>query len=150
MPEWVTAALALIAGVLVLWLVLVGLLWWQVRRSGERTDWRALLRLVPDVIRLLGRLVRDPEVPRGVRWVLLALLGYLLVPVDLVPDFLPVVGWADDAVVVALALCFAVRRAGRDALESRWPGSPEGLRALLSLVGLGGPEPEHRDGGARN
>ena len=63
--------------------------------------------------------------------------GYLLAPIDLVPDVIPVVGYADDAIVVAVALRFVVRHAGRGALERHWPGTPEGLDALLGLVGLG-------------
>lgn len=91
---------------------------------------------MPDVIRLLRRLAADPDVPRGTRWMLLALLAYLVSPIDLVPDFIPVLGYADDAVVVALAIRFAISHAGRDAVERRWPGSDAGLAALLSLAGV--------------
>jgi uncharacterized membrane protein YkvA (DUF1232 family) len=62
------------------------------------------------------------------------LLGYLALPVDLVPDFIPVIGYADDAVVVALALRSVVRRAGPEALERNWPGTPDGLAAVLRLA----------------
>ena len=78
----------------------------------------------------------DPGVPRGVRWRLWALLAYLVLPVDLVPDFVPVVGYADDAVVVALALRSVVRSAGPEALDRHWPGTPQGLRAVRRLAGL--------------
>ena len=97
----------------------------------------AWLRLVPDVIRLVKRLAGDPTVPRGTRWWLLGLLGYLLMPIDLVPDFIPVLGYADDAIIVAIVLRFAIRHAGMDAIERHWPGTPAGLRSVLSLAGYG-------------
>jgi len=67
-----------------------------------------------------------------------ALLGYLALPFDLVPDVIPVLGWADDAIVVALVLRSVVRRAGPEALARHWPGSPEGLAALRRLARLPG------------
>ena len=102
---------------------------------GYAVDWRDLLRLAPDVMRLIRRLVVDPTVPRATRWWLAGLLVYLLSPIDLVPDFLPVIGYADDAIVVAVALRFAIRHAGMPAIERHWPGAPEGLRSVLTLVG---------------
>jgi uncharacterized membrane protein YkvA (DUF1232 family) len=62
------------------------------------------------------------------------LLAYLASPIDLVPDFVPVLGYADDAIVVAAVLRSVVRAAGPQVLESHWPGSPEGLAALRRLV----------------
>jgi uncharacterized membrane protein YkvA (DUF1232 family) len=67
---------------------------------------------------------------------LVALIGYLLLPIDLVPDFVPVLGYADDAVIVALALRWVVRRAGGELLTRHWPGTPEGLAAVQRLAGL--------------
>lgn len=90
------------------------------------------------MLRLLRRLAADPAVPRGVRVRLVLLLGYLLSPIDLVPDFLPVIGYADDVLVVALVLRSVTRRAGADALQRHWPGSPEGLRVVEQLAGLPG------------
>ena len=92
--------------------------------------------MLPDTVRLASRLARDPSLPRGVRIRLWLLLGYLILPVDLVPDFVPVIGYADDAIVVALVLRSVVRRAGAEALERQWPGSPEGLAAIVRLAGL--------------
>jgi uncharacterized membrane protein YkvA (DUF1232 family) len=63
------------------------------------------------------------------------LLGYLALPIDLIPDFVPVLGYADDAVIVALVLRSVVRRSGVDAVQRHWPGTPDGLRALLRLTG---------------
>ena len=135
-PAWLWTIIGVAAGLVVVWIALVAAIWIQQRRLGTSLDWREILRLVPDVVRLLRRLAADPDVPRGVRWTLGILLGYLLLPIDLVPDFLPVIGFADDAVVVVFALRLAVNRAGRASVEKHWPGSENGLRALLSLAGL--------------
>lgn len=135
MPEWLRVALGVLGGLVLLWGALVGALWAQLRRTGRDVDWRELLRLVPDVVRLVRRLAADRTVPRATRWWLVALLVYLASPVDLVPDVIPVLGYADDAVVVAVALRFAVRHAGLDAVERHWPGSPAGLASVLALTG---------------
>lgn len=132
---WWQAALGIVAGLVLLWLVLVGLLLVSSRRGSRSTDLREALRLVPDVVRLLRRLSADPELPVSVRWRLLALLAYLLMPLDLIPDFIPVIGYADDAVVVAIAVRLVVRRAGAEALERNWPGSPRGLDVVRRLAG---------------
>ena len=137
MPHWLQPVLAVAAALALAWAALVVALVVQARRAGRRTNWRQLARLVPDVVRLVRRLAADPTLPRPVRWWLWALLAYLVSPIDLVPDVIPVVGYADDAIVVAVALRFVVRHAGRGALERHWPGAPEGLDALLGLVGLG-------------
>jgi uncharacterized membrane protein YkvA (DUF1232 family) len=134
--NWWSVLVAVVCGVLLLWGAVVVALLVAARRSGERVRLVQALRLVPDVVRLLRRLIGDPTVPRGVRVALVALLAYLVSPIDLVPDVIPVVGYLDDAVVVALVLRFVTRRAGADALTRHWPGSPEGLRALRSAVGL--------------
>jgi uncharacterized membrane protein YkvA (DUF1232 family) len=135
MPEWLTIVLSVLGGILLLWVVLLVVLWVQQRRAGNDVDWRGILRLVPDVIRLVRRLAADPTVPRGTRWWLIGLLGYLLLPIDLVPDFIPVLGYADDAIIVAIVLRFAIRHAGMDAIERHWPGTPEGLASVLTFVG---------------
>ena len=93
------------------------------------------MRLLPDLVRLLRRLAADGSLPRGVRLRLWFLLGYLALPIDFVPDFIPVLGYADDAIVVALVLRSVVRRAGAEAIVRHWPGTPEGLAALQRLTG---------------
>jgi uncharacterized membrane protein YkvA (DUF1232 family) len=89
------------------------------------------------VVRLLRRVAADRSVARPVRIRLWLLLGYLLSPIDLVPDFIPVLGYADDAIMVALALRSITRRAGPEVIAHHWPGTPEGLGTLLTLAGLG-------------
>ena len=127
MPGWAWTLVGALGGLLLCWLVLMAVLW--LTRPDELRA-RELLRLLPDVLRLVRRLAGDRTLPRGVRVRLWLLMVYLAVPIDLVPDFLPVVGHADDAIVVALVLRSVVRRAGGAAVERHWPGTPEGLAAL--------------------
>jgi uncharacterized membrane protein YkvA (DUF1232 family) len=94
------------------------------------------MRLLPDLLRLLRRLAADRNMPRGVRLRLALLVAYLAIPIDVVPDFIPVLGYADDAIVVTLALRSTVRRAGLDAVRARWPGTDDGFAALCRLAGL--------------
>jgi uncharacterized membrane protein YkvA (DUF1232 family) len=126
------------AGLLLVWVLLIVTLWLAARREPDRTSFVDAVRLVPDVLRLLRRLASDPELPRGVRWRLGALIVYLAMPIDLVPDFIPVIGYADDAVVVALALRSVVRAAGPEALDRHWTGTEQGLAAVRRLAGVPG------------
>ena len=128
--------IAVIGGLVLLWVVLVAVLWVTKPDDASITD---ALRLLPDVVRLVTRLARAPEVPRRIRVALFALLAYLASPIDLVPDFIPVLGYADDAVIVALTLRWVARHAGADALERYWPGTPEGLDAVRRLARLQAP-----------
>ncbi len=136
MALWLQILLGVVGGIVILWLALVAFLWQQQRRAGHTTNWREIARLVPDVVRLIKRLGTDPAVPRGTRIWLLILLVYLLSPIDLIPDFIPVIGFVDDAIVVAVALRFATKHAGTAAIERNWPGTPAGLRSVLTLSGL--------------
>lgn len=102
---------------------------------------REALRLLPDVLRLIRRLAADPGLPRGVRIRLGALLVYLASPIDLIPDFIPVLGYADDAIIVTAVLRSVVRRAGIDAVRAHWPGTDDGFAALARLTGLPGTTP---------
>jgi uncharacterized membrane protein YkvA (DUF1232 family) len=127
------ALAAVLGGLLLLWVLLLLLLW--LRRPDDLTV-REALRLLPDLLRLVRRLAADRTLPRSVRAWLWLLLGYLASPIDLVPDVLPVIGYADDAVLVAWVLRAVVRRAGGDALARHWPGTPSGLRVVRALAGL--------------
>jgi uncharacterized membrane protein YkvA (DUF1232 family) len=94
------------------------------------------LRLLPDVLRLLRRLAGDRSLPQGVHIRLWLLLAYLAIPIDLVPDFIPVLGYADDAIIVTAVLRSVVRRAGLEPIRDHWPGTEDGLAAVLRLCGL--------------
>jgi uncharacterized membrane protein YkvA (DUF1232 family) len=131
--DWVRPVALVVGGLVVLWLLLLALLW---RSRPDELTARGALRLLPDVLRLVRRLAADSSLPRAVRVRLWLLLAYLVSPIDLVPDFVPVLGYADDVVVVAWALRSVVRRAGRDALARHWPGEPAGLAAVGRLAGL--------------
>jgi uncharacterized membrane protein YkvA (DUF1232 family) len=98
-------------------------------------DLREARRLVPDIVRLVRDLARDDAVPRGVRRRLALLLAYLAFPIDLVPDVIPVLGYADDVIIVAIALRVVLRSAGPDALDRHWCGTPDGLAVVRRLAG---------------
>jgi uncharacterized membrane protein YkvA (DUF1232 family) len=103
--------------------------------AGRRSQARAVAGFVPDCIVLIKRLIADGRVPRSRKLPLVLLTGYLLSPIDLVPDFIPVAGQLDDAILVALALRFLTRSSGPDLVREHWPGPPESLRTVLRLAG---------------
>lgn len=133
---WWPAVLGVLAGLLLIYLVLLAGLWRYSRSHPEAVSMREALRLLPDLLRLVRRLAADPGLPGTLRIRLVLLLIYLASPIDLVPDFIPVLGYADDAIAVALVLSSVVRRAGPDALRRHWPGTPEGLALIQQLAGL--------------
>jgi uncharacterized membrane protein YkvA (DUF1232 family) len=93
-------------------------------------------RLLPDLLALLRNLAKDRTLPSGVRVRLWMLFAYLAIPFDIIPDFIPVLGYADDAIIVVFVLRSVVRRAGPDAVRRHWSGTPDGLAALWRLAGL--------------
>lgn len=132
----VRAVIGAFVGLVVVYAALLVSLWVWARRHPDAVTLRDALRLVPDLVRLIRRLAADRTLTRGVRVRLALLLVYLASPIDLVPDFVPVVGYADDAVIVALVLRSVVRRAGVDALGRHWPGTPAGLAVIEQLAGV--------------
>lgn len=128
-----TSLISAAAGLLLLWLALLAAL--AATRPADLCV-SDILRLLPDTVVLLRRLSTDRRLPRGVRIRLALLLTYLIMPIDVIPDFIPILGYADDAIIVALALRSVTRRAGPEALDEHWPGTTEGLRALRSLAGI--------------
>lgn len=130
---WWDLLIGVAAAVLVAWLALVVALL-VARPRGSLL--REALRLLPDVVRLVRRLAADRTLPRGVRVRLGLLLAYLAIPIDPIPDFIPVLGYADDAILVAVVLRSVVRRAGLDAVRAHWPGTDEGFSALVRITGL--------------
>lgn len=122
----------LLIGVVLLWLLVVALLW-ALRPRGVGLG--EVVRLVPDVIRLCRDLLVDRSTPRSVRLALLGLIAWLVSPIDLIPEFIPVLGPLDDAVVAVLVLRFAHRRLGDERLRAVWRGSPMGYELLARFIG---------------
>lgn len=126
--------LAIVAATLVVvWLLFIVFVF-AIRPDGSSL--REAARLLPDTLRLIRRLASDHEIPRGVRWPVWLLIAYLAMPIDLIPDFLPIVGYADDAILVSAVLRRVIRRSEPDKLRQHWPGSPEGLITLQRLLRL--------------
>src|SRR5437667_2736423 len=100
---------------------------------GRHEDARALATFIPDCIVLVTRLARDPRVPRRRKLLLFALVGYLALPFDLVPDFIPVAGQLDDAIVVAFVVRTFVKSGGEDLIRELWPGPTKSLALILGL-----------------
>lgn len=101
---------------------------------------REMVGFLPNGIVLLRRLRGHSDLPRRGRLALGAALGYLMSPVQLIPNFIPVIGQADDVTVIALALRYACRRLPRADVVAAWPGDP----AYLDRI-LGSPRPASRD-----
>jgi uncharacterized membrane protein YkvA (DUF1232 family) len=130
---WWDLLISVAAALLLAWAVLVLALLIVRPRGGLL---REALRVLPDVLRLVRRLAADQTLPRGVRIRLGLLLAYLAFPIDLIPDFIPVLGYADDAIIVTAVLRGVVRRAGLDAVRRHWPGTDDGFAVLTRLTGL--------------
>ena len=123
---------AIVVGLFVLWALLL-MLFWALRPKG--VPLRVLLGLVPDVVRLLRSVVADRSAPLDVRLVLIGLLAWILSPIDLIPEFIPVLGPLDDVVVAVVAMRYVRRRVGVEDLRQRWSGTPEGFALLLRIIG---------------
>ena len=130
MPWWLWpliafAALAAVWAVFVLWLL----------AAGRREEARALATFIPDCVVLVSRLARDGRVSRRRKLLLVGLVGYLTLPFDLVPDFIPVAGQLDDAIIVAFVLRGFIRAGGEPLIRELWPGPERSLDLLLRLAG---------------
>ena len=102
--------------------------------AGRRESARALAGFISDCVVLCSRLLRDPRVPRRKKALLVALAGYLALPFDLVPDFIPIAGQLDDAVIVALVLRSLLRSGGEPLVRQHWPGPEKSLALVLRLA----------------
>jgi uncharacterized membrane protein YkvA (DUF1232 family) len=130
---WWDLLIGITAALLLAWLALVVVLL-VTRPRGNLL--REALRLLPDVLRLVRRLAADKTLPRGIRIRLSLLLAYLAIPIDPIPDFIPVLGYADDAILVTVVLRSVVRRAGLDAVRAHWPGTDDGFATVVRITGL--------------
>ena len=124
--EWVLVALAV---TLLLYLGFIAALMVAGRRDGAR----AVAGFIPDCIVLFRRLLGDARVPRSRKLVLGALIAYLALPIDVVPDFIPVAGQLDDVIIVVLVLRL-VLRGGRELVTELWPGPRSSLDVVLRLT----------------
>jgi uncharacterized membrane protein YkvA (DUF1232 family) len=121
-----------IVALLLLWAALLALFW--ILRPRD-VPVREVLRVIPDVLRLLRTLVGDADVPIDARIVLVGLIAWILSPIDLIPEFIPGLGPLDDIVVAIVAMRYVRRRIGTAGIRSRWAGTDDGLRLLLRVIG---------------
>lgn len=126
--DWIGVGLVLVLAVYAAFVLALLIL-------GRKTDARAWAGFVPDCVILFTRLVRDSRVPRRHKLLLGALVLYLSMPFDLIPDFIPIVGALDDAIIVAIVLRRVFRRAGPNLVREHWPGPDQSLALMLALAG---------------
>ena len=129
-----TTVLGIVIAIVALWVMLL-VLFWALRPKGVPLG--EVLRLIPDVLRLLRSVVSDRSAPLDVRVVLVGLLAWIVSPIDLIPEFIPILGPLDDVVVAVVALRYVRRRVGVDDLHRRWTGTDDGFALLLRIIGSG-------------
>jgi len=122
----------IVVGLALLWVALIVLLW-LLRPRDVAT--RELVRVVPDLVRLVRSIIADHDAPLGVRLVLVGLVIWILNPIDLIPEVIPVVGPLDDVIVAVLALRYARRQIGIDTIHERWPGTEDGFALVARVLG---------------
>lgn len=125
---------AIVVGLVALWALLL-VLFWALRPKGVSV--RDLLGLIPDVLRLLRSVIGDRSAPPDVRLVLVGLLAWIISPIDLIPEFIPVLGPIDDVVVAVVAMRYVRRRVGIVDLRRRWTGTDDGFALLVRVIGSG-------------
>jgi uncharacterized membrane protein YkvA (DUF1232 family) len=121
----------IVLGLLAAWALFILILW--VRRPRD-VALRELVAVVPDILRLVRDLLADRTVPRGPRLALAGLLLWLVSPIDLIPEFIPVLGPLDDVVVAVLVLRYVGRRLGTAEVRRRWRGSDDGFALLTRVI----------------
>ena len=124
--------LGIAIGLVALWAILL-VLFWALRPKGVPV--RELLGLIPDVLRLLRSVIGDTAAPLDVRLVLVGLLAWILSPIDLIPEFIPVLGPLDDVIVAVVAMRYVRRRVGIEDLRTRWSGTDDGFSLLARVIG---------------
>ncbi len=128
--DWSLVA-TILGGLLTAWALLVGILW--VFRPPD-VSLGELMRVIPDVLRLVHQLVADRTIRLRVRVALVGLLAWLVNPVDLIPEFVPVLGPLDDVVVAVLVLRYVERQLGETVFKRHWPGTMDGYMLLRSAL----------------
>ncbi len=102
--------------------------------AGKKTAARAVAGLIPDCVVLFKNLLKDKRMPSRYKLLLWLLIGYLLFPIDIIPDFIPVAGQLDDAIIVALVLRAILKRAGSKTVKENWRGPESTLRAIFKIA----------------
>lgn len=128
------ALVGIVVGLLAVWVLLLAL-FWALRPRGVPV--RDLLAVVPSAVGLIRSVLADGAAPLDVRIVLVGLLAWILSPIDLIPEFIPILGPLDDVVVAIVAMRYVRRRLGTDDLRRRWTGSDDGFRLLARVIGSG-------------
>lgn len=103
--------------------------------QGKRLVADAALML-PNIVKLIGRLLLDPRVPRRAKITLGIAAAYVVSPIDLIPDVIPVIGWADDVLLVLFAIDSLIERAGPEIVDEHWDGPGDLLSLVREAVGL--------------
>jgi len=130
LPLWAEILLVLVAIWIVVAVVLVIV--------GRVVLARELALILPNLVRLFGGLLRDPRVPLRAKIVLGIASLWLASPIDLIPDFIPIAGQVDDAIVAALALRFLLRTTDEAVVRQHWRGDPATLERVLRISSWGG------------
>jgi uncharacterized membrane protein YkvA (DUF1232 family) len=128
-PAWQWLLLVLAVALIAYAAVVLALI-----RAGRRSDARALAGFIPDCVVLFRRLIVDQRVPRSRKLLLAGLIVYLASPIDLIPDFIPVAGQLDDAILVALVLRIVLRGSGEALVLEHWPGPRQSLGVIRRLA----------------
>lgn len=129
------ALIVIAISVTAVWLSLAIVL---VVKRPDRDTIIAASKIPGELVSMARALLREDQLPRAARVRLWFLIGYLISPIDLIPDFVPAIGYADDLIVAAILLRGTARSVGREALEDAWTGSTENLEVVLRLCGLAG------------
>lgn len=124
--------IALVVAVTLVWAAFLVLFW--ILRPRD-VPVREVVRVIPDLVRMLRSIIGDLSAPVDVRIVLVALMVWIVSPIDLIPEFVPGLGPLDDVIVAIVALRYTRRRIGVDDLRARWSGTTEGFTLLLRVVG---------------
>jgi uncharacterized membrane protein YkvA (DUF1232 family) len=122
----------IVVGLLLLWAACLVIFWIL---GPKDVPIRELVRVIPDVVRLLRSIITDRSAPLDVRLVLIGLMVWIISPIDLIPEFIPGIGPLDDVIVAVVALRYTRRRIGIENLRVRWVGTPDGFALLTRVVG---------------
>jgi uncharacterized membrane protein YkvA (DUF1232 family) len=92
--------------------------------------------MMPNIVKLVARLLKDPRVPRRAKIMLGLAAAYVASPIDFIPEIVPIIGWADDVLIVMFAIDSLIERAGKEVVEELWDGPGDLLALVRDVVGL--------------